>query len=134
MKPSCDVTGEVHASENIFSRGCEEMSDVVEKDNLWLLLQLQALHKNSFEIGDDKSKWLLEIMCFKTGNTGWPNLWCQLKELVLTLEKVRIGIEVDAVRDVIMIRIQPHPQGSGKSGSVKIWIHMLKIADPEFKN
>ena len=38
LKPSLEKTSEVHTSEKILCRDCEETSELVEKESLWLLL------------------------------------------------------------------------------------------------
>lgn len=69
----------------------------IENDNLWLLLHWHALHEKSFDMGKDTTNSYAEIICFKMGKAKGPNLWCQVEEVALMLEKAKIRVDIDLV-------------------------------------
>ena len=65
-----------------------------EKDNLWLLLQRQALHEKSEDKDEDKPKSLVETICLRIGKARCPKQWSQSKAVVFIVEKAIKGEEV----------------------------------------
>ena len=80
-----------HTSENIISRGWEEIIEKIKNDNLWFLLHWQVLQLKDKDRWLDKSKLKLLTMCLRIEDDGCPNLWCHKDEVVLILEKVIKG-------------------------------------------
>ena len=65
-----------HTSENIISRGWEEIIEKIGNANLWFLLHWQVLQLNDKDRGLDKSKLKLLTMCLRMEDDGCPNIWC----------------------------------------------------------
>lgn len=86
--------GEVQTSENMTSRGLVVTIVELEKDNLWLLLQRQALQEKSEDKDEDKPKALRETICLRIGKAGCPKRWCQSMVVVLMVERASKGEEV----------------------------------------